>query len=284
VTRSPDVGNGADSPEYQLRVDAHFDALAHAWRDLYMKRTVFAVIHQERRARALRWIESLDAHTASPVLEIGSGAGLLAVDLAARGFEVDCVDSSAKMVELTRGRVAEAGADGVTARVADAHELPFPAGSYGTAVALGVIPFLHSPSLALEQIHRVLKPGGYLVCNSDNLYRLNHLVDPRFTPPLRWLFDGARSGLHAMRLAGPPSGIPARRYAPSTFLQMVSRSGFETVETATLGFGPFGLMGRRMMPESIGVPLHQRLQARADRRAPILRSTGSQQLVLARRI
>jgi hypothetical protein len=49
-----------------------------------------------------------------------------------------------------------------------------------------------------------------------------------------------------------------------------------------LGFGPFTFMGRHVCPESVGVPLHLRLQRRADRGWPVLRSTGSQQLVLAR--
>jgi hypothetical protein len=50
-----------------------------------------------------------------------------------------------------------------------------------------------------------------------------------------------------------------------------------------LGFGPFSFLGRTLLPDPLGIRLHHRLQALADRGVAGLRSTGSQYVVLARK-
>ena len=268
---------------HQSRVDAHFDAKAEEWITLYDRRTVFGVIHQDRRARALEWIGDLSLPAGSRILEIGCGAGLVAAELAQRGFRVTCIDTSDEMVERARARAASGGVSQlVTVERGDAHRLQFDHGAFELVILLGVVPFLHSPDEALSEIRRVLVPGGAVLCNSDNVYRLNHLVDPQFTPLLRPLVAALGRGLSAAGLRRGRRGIRARRYAPAAFTDMLRRAGFSPVRSAMLGFGPFCLMGRQVCPDSVGVPIHRRLQHLADRGWPVLRSTGSQQLVMAR--
>ena len=69
------------------------------------------------------------------------------------------------------------------------------------------------------------------------------------------------------------------RYIDRVFLQ----NRLEIEKTMMLGFGPFSFLGRTLLPDSLGIRLHRRLQALADRGVVGLRSTGSQYLVLARR-
>ena len=204
-------------------------------------------------------------------------------DLAERGFRVTCIDTSDEMVELARARAgSSASSQLVTVERGDAHTLRFDSGTFQLVILLGVVPFLHSPDEALTEIRRVLVQGGALLCNSDNLHRLNQLLDPRFTPPLRPLVSALRRGLSTAGVRRPNGGIRARMYTPAGFDAMLRDAGFSTVRSAMLGFGPFSLMGRHICPESVGVPLNLRLQRLADRGWPGLRSTGSQQLVLAR--
>jgi ubiquinone/menaquinone biosynthesis C-methylase UbiE len=242
------------------------------------------VIHQNRRATALAWIDELALPAGSRVLEIGCGAGLVAVDLARRGYRVTCVDTSDEMVALARDRAGSAGvSDSVIVQSGDAHALGFEDGAFDLVILLGVLPFLHSPQVALAEMCRVLVPGAALLVNSDNRYRLNHLLDPQFTPPLQPLVAAIRSGLAAAGVRRDERGIRAFRYSPATFNRMLTGASFVPTRSAMLGFGPFGLMGRRIVPESVGVPVNRYLQSLADRGWPVLRSTGSQQLVLARR-
>src|SRR5207253_9290660 len=105
--------------------------------------------------------------------------------------DITATDSASAMVETTRRHAAEGGLERrVAATVADAQAMPFADESFALVVALGVIPWLPSPQRALHEMARVLRPGGVLVVNVDNVRRLNHLVDPLLSPVLppvrRW--------------------------------------------------------------------------------------------------
>ena len=232
--------------------------------------------------RALLWLDGIGLPTGSHVADIGCGAGILTLDMAGRGHFVDGIDSSQAMIELAREVVAEAGvADRVRLHVGDAHDLPFPDGSFDCAISLGVLPYMHTPGLALSEIARVVKPGGYVVVNSDNLLRLNHLLDPLHTPVLAPLRHVAREVLIASR--HPLRGLPSRRHTSRSLQRLIEDAGLRIVSYQTLGFGPFSFLGWQPLPDHVGLSLHRRLQRAADRGVPILRATGSQALVLAQR-
>ena len=267
-----------DALVYQRRVDDHFDATARHWKDLYEEPTLDGLIHQQRRAIALRWIDELGLPTNSRVVDLGCGAGLLAVDLAERGYVVDAMDTSDEMVNLARTTVARARfADRVTVTVGDAHRFPFDSGSRDLIVALGVLPFLHSPQAALAEMHRVLKPGGFALMSSDNVNRLNHLLDPRYMPILSAIKKPGRS---LARRLGHDWVVP-KRFSRRVLGQMLVDANLQPIRSAILGFGPFTLLGWRPMSDSAAIRLHNRLQQLADSGLPGLRSTGAQHLVLA---
>ncbi|MGR7024039.1 class I SAM-dependent methyltransferase [Geodermatophilus sp. URMC 62] len=91
------------------------------------------------------------------VLEVGCGAGDLAVLLAERAARVDAVDRSPEMVALARARVP------ATVRVveADVLALELPAGGYDAVV--GVSSLHHLPlEEALRCLGAAVRPGGVL--------------------------------------------------------------------------------------------------------------------------
>jgi D-aspartate ligase len=270
------------SGHHQERIDRHFGAEARYWKSLYQEESLYGVIHQQRRMRALRWLDGIGLPNGSRIADIGCGAGILTIDMAGRGHFVDGLDSSQAMIELACEVVAEAGlAERVRLQVGDAHDLPFPDGSFDCAISLGVLPYMRAPSLALSEIARVVKPGGYVVVNSDNLLRLNHLLDPRHTPVLAPLRRVARGVLIAS--GHPPQGLPSRRETSRSLQQLMEDAGLQIVSHQTLGFGPFSFLGWQPLSDHVGLSLHRRLQKAADRGVPILRATGSQALVLAQR-
>lgn len=273
--------NGPVLPtETQSVVNRHFSASARYWEELYAEPTVFGVIHQERHARTLAWIDELCLPPSSQVLEVGCGAGLMAADLFRRGFVVDCIDPSAEMVELARARAATLDAsDRIRVCEGDAHAVPFASDSRDLVVALGVLPFLHSPAVALREVARVLRPGGHFLFSSDNPYRLNHWLDPRLTPLVAPAKRVAKLIVH--RYSFDRQRMTARAYSYRALVRLLRGAGFSTSKCVTLGFGPFTLFARRLLPEATGIAVHRRLQARADHGAPILSATGAQHLVLA---
>jgi len=267
---------------YQRQTDAYFTARSRYWKNLYEDISLYGTIHQERRAIALAWISELAPPQASHILEVGCGAGLLAVELARRGYIVTAIDSSEGMVELALAHAAEAGVhERLTVSISDAHALPFPTASYDLVIALGVIPWLHSPAAALTEMARVVKPDGFVLFNSDNRFRLNHVIDPWFTPVLAPLKQVAKR--IALKLGYAERGAPNHYYSYTTLERLLADVGLVITRCRALGFGPFSLFGRQLLPEAVSVGVHRRLQDLADRGTPVLRSTGAQHIILASR-
>jgi ubiquinone/menaquinone biosynthesis C-methylase UbiE len=166
--------------EYQKRVDSYFDSRSSYWEEIYNAQSVQGVIHQQRMAVVLKWIDGLALPRGSRILEVGCGAGLTMIELAHRGYVVDGIDSSEAMIDLALRNAIEADVgDRVKVFRGDANSLPFADDMFTLVLAMGVIPWLESPSTAVREMARVVKPGGYVILASDNRTRLNHLVDPR---------------------------------------------------------------------------------------------------------
>ncbi len=188
------------------------------------------------------------------------------------------------MVERAR-RNASGSDAGNRAKVfrGDAHSLPFEDNLFSLVLAIGVIPWIESPSTAVHEMARVVKLGGYALLTSDNRARLNHLLDPRWNPafgPLRRLLKHV---LERTGLREPRSCVPSHFHTTSYIDRVIFQNRLEKVKAVTLGFGPFSFLGRTLLPNSLGIGLHRRLQTLADRGVAGIRSTGSQYLVLARK-
>jgi ubiquinone/menaquinone biosynthesis C-methylase UbiE len=186
------------------------------------------------------------------------------------------------MVELARRQAAAAGVAGmVEVTLADAHELPFEDDSFDLVVAAGLIPWVASPRTAIGEMARVLVPGGRLVVSCDNRRRLDHLLDPMWSDRLA----GVRTAV-GKRLPSSwrPSPVPAARYhSIEDFNDLLSAAGLRAEKGRTFGFGPFTLLSRPVLPQRLGVWLHERMQKAADGGGRILGRTGAQYIVLARK-
>ena len=65
--------------------------------------------------------------------------------------------------------------------------------------------------------------------------------------------------------------------------QLLFQTGLQKVRGATLGFGPFTFLKRKLLAEHVGIVLHRRLQTLADRQWPGIRSLGTEYVVMARK-
>jgi SAM-dependent methyltransferase len=236
-------------------------------------------------AAVLEWIDDLALPKGARVLEVGCGAGFTAIELGRRGYTVEAMDSSEAMVERTRRNAIKSGvSDRVRVFRGDVNSLPFENDVIDLVLAMGVLPWLGSLDLAVREMARVLRPGGYMIFSSDNLMRLNHLIDPRRNPALAPLKLLLKRGPERARLRKPHRAPKFVHMHTTGYIdRLLSESRLEPVKTLTLGFGPFSFLGRALLPDSVGIGLHHRLQTLADRGVPWVRPTGSQYLVLARK-
>jgi ubiquinone/menaquinone biosynthesis C-methylase UbiE len=99
------------------------------------------------------------ARPGARILEVAPGPGYLALELARRGFEVVGLDVSRSFVRIA---TRNAGRAGVPARFeqGDAAHMPFPDASFDFAVCTAAFKNFTDPLGALDEIHRVLRPGG----------------------------------------------------------------------------------------------------------------------------
>jgi ubiquinone/menaquinone biosynthesis C-methylase UbiE len=257
-------------------VNTHFDATVSYWDEVYSDQDLQGVIYQQRQAAVLDYVDTAELPKPARVLEIGCGAGHLTVRLAERKLQVNAIDASAGMVELTARQVHEAGcAEQVTVSQADVHALPFESGHFDLVVAVGVIPWLHSPGEAVAEMARVLCPGGQLVLTADNGARLSSFTDPRgilALTPMRRVYHSLRNR---------PGQAVSHLHFPSRIDRFVRDAGLQATATRTIGFGPLSLLGRPLLREPLAIRVNRRLQALADAGVPGFRRSGWHYLVRA---
>jgi ubiquinone/menaquinone biosynthesis C-methylase UbiE len=96
------------------------------------------------------------------ILDVGCGDGELAVALWERGARVSGIDASAAMIAAARQRARRQGAD-ITFAVGTAETLPYAPAVFERVVAVTMLCFVDHAALALDEIGRILRPGGRLV-------------------------------------------------------------------------------------------------------------------------
>jgi demethylmenaquinone methyltransferase / 2-methoxy-6-polyprenyl-1,4-benzoquinol methylase len=181
-------------PETQVR--AMFDRIARVY-DL-MNSVMTAGMHHRWRERAA---DLARVGPGSRALDVATGTGDLAIELAGRGAEAVGLDFSDAMLELARGK-----APGIEWVQGNALELPYGDGEFdAVTVGFGARNF-SDLGRGLAEMARVTKPGGRVV--------VLEITTPQ-KPPLSWFFrlwfDRVVPGLG--RLAGDSD---AYTYLPSS--------------------------------------------------------------------
>jgi ubiquinone/menaquinone biosynthesis C-methylase UbiE len=145
------------------------------------------------------------ANARGRVLEIGVGTGLSFPHYPA-DVELVGIDASRPMLRRAEQRAQELGRK-VTLLRAPAEALPFEDGTFDTAVSLVVLCSVDDPAQALEELRRVLRPGGRLLfiehVRSDDPSLARR--QDRYARPWGWFTCGChpnRDTLGAIEAAG----------------------------------------------------------------------------------
>jgi ubiquinone/menaquinone biosynthesis C-methylase UbiE len=114
-----------------------------------------------------RVVDRLELQPGQRALDVASGTGRLAFELAARvvaGGRVDGVDAASEMVDYAT-RANKRLKLPVTFQTAAAQQLPFPDGTFDAVTCTLALHHIaaHQRQLAVDEMHRVLKPGGRLL-------------------------------------------------------------------------------------------------------------------------
>ncbi len=266
----------------QGEVNTYFQAESRYWNDVYTIPGVQAEIIRDRHAAVLDWIDGLALAPGSRVLEIGCGAGFMAVSLAHRGFRVHAIDSVESMIDMARTNAAKAGiADMVSFSVGDVYSLLFNDSFFDLVLAIGVIPWLDQSELAMQEMARVAKPKGYVIVSTANRSGLASLLDPLISPLFQLFKLSVKSILVklGLRRRTPHMVFHSNRHIEKT----LEGIALVKVKAMTRGFG-FSFFRGSVLPEPLGTKVNRRLQQLADRNIPVLRSTGMAYFILTKKL
>jgi ubiquinone/menaquinone biosynthesis C-methylase UbiE len=194
--------------------------------DWYARNTGKDLSRFEAAARAVEGRATPGAR----VLEVAPGPGYLALELARRGFVVTGLDASRSFVRMARENAARAGLD-VAFEQGDAAHLPFPDSSFDHAVCLAAFKNFTDPVGAIDELHRVLRPGG-----------MASIVDLRRDAPLEAI-EAEVAGMKLTPLNALLTRLTFRflllrnAYGRDALERMVARSRFGRAEIVDEGIG-----------------------------------------------
>jgi ubiquinone/menaquinone biosynthesis C-methylase UbiE len=133
---------------------AYFDSIAgkwDGWEDL-----------PSLAAKLGAGLEELGVGPNETILDVGCGTGNLILALLARlssAGRVAAVDIASRMIEEAGRKIRDPR---VEWHIADVRRLPLQSGHFDRAFCFSVWPHIDDPGAAVEELCRVLKPGGYL--------------------------------------------------------------------------------------------------------------------------
>jgi len=122
-------------------------------------RAVFA-----RRTGRVAAFLALHLRAGMRLLDCGCGPGSITVDLAQAVAPGEVIGIDLREDALAQGRAlaSDRGIANVTFQTASIYQLPYPDGSFDVTFACAVIQHLGAPLTALQEMRRVLKPGGII--------------------------------------------------------------------------------------------------------------------------
>jgi ubiquinone/menaquinone biosynthesis C-methylase UbiE len=164
---------------------------------------------------------------AGSILDVGTGPGWLLVALrrSLPALDLVGVDISPAMVATARENMKRAGcAAAIDLRVAAAESLPFPDDTFDAVVSTGSLHHWKHPLAALNEAHRVLKPGGYGL-----VYDLVRKLPPAIVEVARREFGTLRACMLWLHSFEEPF------YSVQDMEALVPTTSFESVQTQFVG-------------------------------------------------
>jgi ubiquinone/menaquinone biosynthesis C-methylase UbiE len=197
---------------------------------------------KQRQQYIEEMIDALRLPQGARILDVGCGPGELVLTLLRRGYDAVGIDISQGMIDIAARTIQSAGYTGYAGvSVGDIEKLTFDPASFDVVVASGVIEYQKDDRAALEQMTRVLKPGGYLIINVTNRYSYVTISETAYkrvkrNGVMRRMLSVAR---RLMLRDGTLTDIPWNRtHAPGQFDRELERYGFQKITHNFFRFSP----------------------------------------------
>ncbi len=180
----------------------------------------FEHIHQTSRECAKRHIKESDV-----VLDYGCGTGTTACELASHVAEVQGIDISTRMIELSTQKATLNGVDNVRFAQADIFDEGYSKGSFDVVLAFNMLHTVPDPRRVVRRVHDLLKPEGVFISVTPCLRERMSLV--------------VRAQIQLVRLLCKLGiiPIPIRRLQSSDLDELISGGNFYAAEAKAIFSG-----------------------------------------------
>ncbi|MGN6868400.1 MAG: class I SAM-dependent methyltransferase [Solirubrobacteraceae bacterium] len=188
-----------------------------------------------RWRRAL--IDAIDPYPGERILDVATGTGMVAFELARRGATVTGLDQSEDMLSMARQRVA--AADNPTFIQGEAEHLPFADGEFDALTFTYLLRYVDDRGATMRELARVVKPGGRIGMVEFGVPA---------SPPLRAAWRAhTRVGLPLLGRAVSPAWVEVGRFLGPNIEEFHARepdltqlwqsAGIERVRERPMSFG-----------------------------------------------
>ena len=187
-------------------------------------------------------VSRVNAIPGSWVLDVATGTGLVARELAARNVRVVGVDQSPAMLRRGQAAVRRYGlAERIRFVLAQAQTLPFPEETFDALTFTYLLRYVDDPAATLRELARVLRPGSVMASLEFHVPQ-----DPwvqagwyGYTRAALPLIGGAVSDAwyRTGRFLGPSISEFYRRYPVPVQVRMWQEAGIRRVRTRQLTLG-----------------------------------------------
>jgi demethylmenaquinone methyltransferase/2-methoxy-6-polyprenyl-1,4-benzoquinol methylase len=170
-------------------------------------------------------------------LDLGTGTGDIARELVRQGArQVVAGDFVPAMLEAAEEKARREGYDTIRFTTADALDLPFADETFDCVTSGFLVRNVSNPELAFLEMHRVLKPGGRVVCleASRRDDGIGQMLNRAFGVSARLL--GRVVAGDAAAYAYLPDSV-ATFAGPDELAAIMHRAGFERIQYRRFGFG-----------------------------------------------
>ncbi len=188
-------------------------------------------------------IDGVSQEAQGCVLDVGCGPGAYAQQLQQRGFNVYGIDVSGQLLQVCKSRLGLP--DPVFHRhfkEAKVEQIPFESATFDILVCIGVIGYVTSEEVALREMLRVLRPGGYLILGVENVLSFSNIDYVLLQLASRAKRGVGKTRSDVLKTLGFPSpwerrqsGMVYRLHNPWNLEKLVAAVGFQRIRAMTLG-------------------------------------------------
>ena len=146
-------------------VETFFENEHLRWKSLYKEKYIPTDLAKIKRKIISSNFISKYLPKNSKVLDVGCGAGMVSLELANQGYEIEGIDVSKKMINLCEEQFKslEINKDKFKFKEGNIFELDLKENSYDGIIALGFLEYQKIESTSLDYLYKILKPNGFIV-------------------------------------------------------------------------------------------------------------------------